>query len=61
MIGAEKIWMAMMGPDTPALGERRNVPEVTQSQTAATIAAALGRDFRQAQPSAAAPLSGFAT
>ena len=33
--GAEFIWIAVMGPDTPALGERENV-EVTQGQVAAT-------------------------
>ncbi len=43
--GAEDIWMAFLGPDTPALGERANVPMVTQSQIAATLAALLGEDY----------------
>ena len=44
--GAGNIWLAVMGPDTPALGERSNVPEVKQAQVAATVAALLGKDFR---------------
>jgi Type I phosphodiesterase / nucleotide pyrophosphatase len=39
------IWMAFMGPDTPGLGERSNIPPVTQSQIAATLAAFLGADY----------------
>jgi hypothetical protein len=54
--GSDDIWIAVIGPDTPALGERRDVPPVTQAQVAATLAAFLGRDFRQAAPKAAAPL-----
>ncbi|MCZ2340539.1 MAG: LTA synthase family protein [Bacteroidales bacterium] len=56
--GAEFIWMAVIGPDTPALGERENV-QVTQSQVAATIAALLGEDFQKASPKAADPLPVF--
>jgi hypothetical protein len=54
---AEPIWMAVMGPRTPALGVREGV-EATQSQLAATVAAllGLGEEFRAAQPRAAAPL-----
>jgi hypothetical protein len=54
--GSENIWIAIIGPDTPALGERSDVPDVTQAQIAATIAALLGRDFRTAVPAAAPPL-----
>lgn len=53
--GAEFIWIAVMGPDTPARGERESV-EVTQSQIAATIAALLGEDFTAASKEAAKPL-----
>lgn len=56
--GAEYIWIAVMGPDTPAAGEREKV-EVTQSQVAATIAALLGEDFGTASPKAAPPLPVF--
>ena len=54
---AEFIWIAVLGPDTPALGLRKNV-ETTQSQVAATIAHLLGEDFASASPKAAAPLPG---
>jgi hypothetical protein len=54
--GAENIWIAVMGPDTPSLGERSNVREVTQAQIAATVAAFLGKDYRGAVPAAAQPL-----
>ena len=57
--GAEFIWMAVMGPDTPGLGERENV-EATQSQVAATIARLVGEDFNAASLKAARPLPVFA-
>ena len=55
--GAEYIWIAAMGPLTPALGERSNVADVTQSQVAATLAAFVGEDFHQAKPEAAPPIA----
>ncbi len=39
---SENIWIAVMGPDTPALGERARTGTVTQSQVAPTVAAAAG-------------------
>jgi alkaline phosphatase D len=54
--GSEAIWMAMIGPDTPALGERTNTPLVTQGQVAATIAALVGEDYNAFAPSAAKPV-----
>jgi hypothetical protein len=54
--GSENIWIAVMGPDTAALGERRHTPEVHQAQIAATVAALLGKDYRHAVPVAAAAL-----
>jgi hypothetical protein len=54
--GAENIWIAVIGPDTPPLGEMTNVPRVTQSQIAATIAALLGQDYRAFDTAAAPPL-----
>ncbi|MGQ0647649.1 MAG: alkaline phosphatase family protein [Gemmatimonadaceae bacterium] len=48
--GAENIWIAVLGPDTPPLGEVSNVPRVTQSQLAATVAALLGEDYRAFAP-----------
>ena len=46
------IWMAFMGPDTRALGERSNVGGVEQNQVAATLAALLGEDYPAAMPKA---------
>ena len=55
--GSENIWIAVLGPDTPPLGERSHTAEVHQAQIAATVAALLGKDFRQAVPAAAPPIS----
>jgi DNA mismatch repair protein MutH len=54
--GSENIWLAVIGPDTAPLGERRQVAPVAQAQIAATLAAFVGRDYRAAQPKAAARL-----
>jgi hypothetical protein len=56
--GSENIWIAVMGPDTDALGELSNVAPVTQSQIAATVAALLGKDFQQTSPQPAPPIAG---
>jgi hypothetical protein len=56
--GSENIWIAIMGPDTPALGERSNVVPVTQAQIAATLAAFLGKDYRAIVPKAAPAIAG---
>ena len=55
--GSENIWIAVMGPDTAALGERTHTTEVHQAQIAATVAALLGKDYRQTVPAAAAPIA----
>jgi hypothetical protein len=55
--GAENIWIGVLGPDTPPLGERSDTKVVTQSQVAATIAALLGKDFRLDREGAASPIS----
>jgi hypothetical protein len=44
--GSENIWIAVLGPDTAALGEREHIWPVTQAQIAATLAAFLGKDYR---------------
>jgi hypothetical protein len=54
--GSDQTWLAIIGPRTPALGERKNVPEVTTSQIAATVAASVGEDFCAYQPKAATPI-----
>ncbi|HUR56558.1 MAG TPA: alkaline phosphatase family protein, partial [Opitutaceae bacterium] len=53
----EETWLMALGPDTPALGERRNVPEAHQAQVAATMAALLGEDLGRAFPDAAPPVA----
>src|SRR5579863_8648325 len=55
--GSENIWIAVLGPDTPPLGERTQVAELHQTQIAATVAALLGKDYRKAVPAAAAPIA----
>jgi hypothetical protein len=55
--GAENIWIAVIGPDTPPLGERTNCAPVTQSQIAATVSAVLGEDYRSAVAQAAPPIT----
>lgn len=57
VVGAEEVWFAVMGPDTPALGVRENVA-ATQGMTAHTVAALLGEDFRGAFPKVAPALPG---
>ena len=52
---AERTWIAVIGSDVPALRLRRGIT-VTTSQIAATIAAAVGEDFRSAVPTAAPAL-----
>jgi hypothetical protein len=58
VLGAERIWIAVIGPGVPPRGERESI-EGTQSQVAGTIAALVGEDFRTANPKAAAPLPVF--
>jgi hypothetical protein len=51
--GSENVWIAVIGPDTPALGERTNIAPVTQAQIAATLAVLIGKDYRKDVPRAA--------
>ncbi|HEX4240610.1 MAG TPA: alkaline phosphatase family protein [Steroidobacteraceae bacterium] len=55
--GSENIWIAVIGPDTPPLGERAHIAPVTQAQIAATVAAFVGKDYRRDVPQAAAPIA----
>lgn len=57
--GAEEIWIAILGPDTPSLGERRDAPTYGQNQIAATIAALLGHDYKTSVPRAGDPITEF--
>jgi hypothetical protein len=49
--GSEFIWMGVLGPDTPVLGERSDAA-FGQNQVAATLAALLGYDYCAAVPKA---------
>jgi hypothetical protein len=51
------IFMGFMGPQTPMMGNRSNVPAVTQSQVAATLAKFLGFEWDAADPKAGAPVA----
>ena len=58
--GAENIWIAVIGPGIPGLGERSDVARVTQSQIAATVAAAVGEDYSGAVAGVAPALQAVA-
>jgi bisphosphoglycerate-independent phosphoglycerate mutase (AlkP superfamily) len=47
---AGQIWIAAMGPDTPASGEIMTKEELYQRQIATTIAALLGLEFKPDHP-----------
>jgi hypothetical protein len=55
--GSENVWIAVIGPDTAPLGERKNIEPVTQAQIAATVAALLGKDYVKDVPKAARPIN----
>lgn len=57
MTDSAYLWLAVIGPDTPPLGERRQVPLVKQSQVAATVAALVGQDFTTVSRDNAPPVS----
>lgn len=48
--GADEIWIAAIGPDTPALGEISNSKPVYQTQIAKTVAYFLGLDYKNEKP-----------
>ncbi len=54
--GSEHTWVAIIGPDTPPLGERENCCPVAASQVASTVAGFLGEDFLRFNPRAAMPI-----
>ena len=53
---SQYVWMAFLGPDTPASGVRKTAQPVAQAQLASTVAALLGEDFRSAVTAAAPPV-----
>ena len=50
--GSNETWLAVLGPDTPPRGERRDAAVVRQTQVAATVAQFLGEDYQAAVPGA---------
>ena len=50
VIGAENVWMAVIGPDTPAQGEMVNHEKINSSQIASTIAAFLSIEYQSEKP-----------
>jgi bisphosphoglycerate-independent phosphoglycerate mutase (AlkP superfamily) len=44
--GADQIWLAIMGPDTPATGEVKSDQQLYQNQIAKTLAGLLDLDYR---------------
>jgi hypothetical protein len=58
---SKQTWMAFLGPDTAALGERKQagpvIETVTESQIAATLAALLGEDYHAAVTKSGAPIA----
>ena len=54
--GAQDIWVAVMGPDTTAMGEVEGLTGVTQSSVAATLLQYLGFDHREFNPMSGAPI-----
>ena len=47
---AHEIWLAVIGPDTKALGEMKTPGQLYQRQIATTIAKLLGFNFKPAHP-----------
>ncbi len=47
---SDQIWIAALGPDTPALGEVRAAGQLYQNQVAKTVATLLGFDYKNVKP-----------
>jgi hypothetical protein len=54
--GAQEIWIGCFGAGIAARGELRGGERIHLRQVAATVAAAVGREFRTAVPAAAPPI-----
>jgi hypothetical protein len=55
--GSDETWLAVLGPDTPARGERVDAAPVVSAQIAATLAALLGEDFTASDARVTSPIS----
>jgi arylsulfatase A-like enzyme len=54
--GSEDIWIAVIGPDTPDLGELAPYPTVHQADIAATLLGFFGLDPKEFNPEAGPPI-----
>jgi hypothetical protein len=45
IVGADQIWIAILGPDTPVMGEARTPGQLYQNQIASTLAEFLGLQY----------------
>ncbi len=59
IVGGGEIWIAVLGPDTPALGEVKEKGQLYQNQVAATVLAALGMTYDE--PKAGKAIEGAIT
>ncbi len=55
--GAEDVWIAVIGPDTPNRGEVAPTPALHTSNVAGTVLKLLGLDTQEFNPQAGAPIS----
>jgi hypothetical protein len=55
--GAEDIWIAVIGPDTPDRGDAAPHPEYHQADVAATVVEFFGLDYRKFNPQAGPPIA----
>ena len=56
--GSDAVWLAVIGPDTPDLGEVREPGTLYQGQVAGTLLQFLGLDVRAMDPEALPPAAG---
>jgi hypothetical protein len=54
--GAEDVWLAVVGPDTPALGDAAPAPTFHMSDIAATLLRCFGLDGEEFNPNAGPPI-----
>jgi hypothetical protein len=57
VVGAEFVWLGVLGPDTPALGERAEASPLYSKQVASTLAAFLGETYRPDAAGAGTPIT----
>jgi hypothetical protein len=56
--GAGEIWLAVIGPDTPDVGEGRDTPQAWQADIAATLLQFFGLDAKEFNPEAGPAVPG---